>query len=162
MIVLALDLGTRTGWAVGCGESTRFGAEDFGLRAKESRGARFLKFSNWLEATLKGERIDLIAFEEVRAHRGVVAAHVYGGFEAILLAISERLQIPCGGVAVGTIKKCLAGTGRATKKQMVKAAIARGWAVGNDHDALGVLLAARRHLVPEKDGFITIWPENLP
>ena len=165
MKVLAIDLGTRMGWAIGTGTGTtaQFGTVDFKLRANESRGARFLKFQTWLETTLERERIDIIAFEDVRAHRGVLAAHIYGGFQAILFSLSERFQIPCKGLAVTTIKKSLTGTGRATKQQMIEAAKARGFAVGEDHDAadaIGVLVTARQRLIPDQDGFITL-PEYL-
>lgn len=97
---------------------------------------RYLRFKRWLtEIKASSETIDAVYFEEVRRHKGVDAAHAYGGFLATLTAWCEHHQIPYSGVPVGTIKKFATGKGNASKQQMVDAAYNAGYAVRVDDEA---------------------------
>src|SRR5689334_19002580 len=98
--ILALDLGTLTGWALRSAD----GVLPFKPQRFEGGGMRFLRFTRWL-SELKGDGIGVIYFEEVRRHMGVDAAHLYGGFMAHLSAWCEGQKIPYSGIPVGTIKK---------------------------------------------------------
>jgi Holliday junction resolvasome RuvABC endonuclease subunit len=141
--ILALDLGTTTGWALRQRNGlTVSGSRSFRPRRFEGGGMRFLHFSRWLdELRQAAESIDAVFFEEVRHHAGVDAAHCYGGFLAHLTAWCERFSIPYQGVPVGTIKRHATGKGNAGKEAMIAAMAARGFrpADDNEADALALL-----------------------
>lgn len=135
--LLALDLGTTTGWAVlGCDGSITSGTESFKPHRFEGGGMRFLRFKHWLtEVKHNCDGIDAVYFEEVRRHLGVDAAHAYGGFMAHLTAWCEHHQIPYQGVPVGTIKKHATGKGNAGKDEMIAAMKALGHSPADDNEA---------------------------
>ena len=135
--ILALDLGTTTGWAMLCDGTITSGSQSFKPQRFEGGGMRFLKFKRWL-ADMKycgTYGIEAVYFEEVRRHAGVDAAHAYGGFLAHLTAWCEHHQIPYQGVPVGTIKKHATGKGNAGKGDMIAAAILRGHDPEDDNEA---------------------------
>ncbi len=135
--ILALDLGTTTGWAVlGRDGSITSGSESFKPHRFEGGGMRFLRFKRWLtEIKQSTEGIDAVYFEEVRRHLGVDAAHAYGGFMAHLTAWCEHHQIPYQGVPVGTIKKLATGKGNAGKDEMIAAMKVLGHTPVDDNEA---------------------------
>jgi hypothetical protein len=69
--------------------------------------------------------LDVVVYEEVRRHRGVDAAHVYGGVVAQITAFCEEEGIPYRAYPVGTIKKRATGKGNADKVAVARAALAR-------------------------------------
>jgi hypothetical protein len=145
-VVLALDLGTTTGWALrGQDGGITSGTMTFKPTRFEGGGMRFLRFRGWLAevAALSGG-VARIVFEEVRAHVGTDASHVYGGFLATLTSWCEEHEIPYEGVPVGTIKRFATGKGNADKAKMVAAIQARGFlpADDNEADAIALLLWA--------------------
>ena len=129
---LALDLGTRTGYALE-GDPTLYGYVDFKNGRYEGGGMRYLRFSRWLDEVLPS--VSEVGFEEVRRHRGVDAAHVYGGLLAQLTARCEFHEVPYQGFAVGAIKRHATGKGNANKHQMVAAAQADGCKTTDDNVA---------------------------
>ncbi len=141
--ILALALGTHTGWALHQLDSTIIsGTEHFKPQRFEGGGMRYLRFKRWLtEIKQSCDDINSVYFEEVRRHAGVDAAHAYGGFMAHLTAWCEHHQIPYQGVPVGTIKKHATGKGNASKDQMIGAAQLRGHdpCDDNEADALALL-----------------------
>ena len=142
-ILLALDLGTTTGWALLSSDGhINSGSESFRPQRFEGGGMRFLRFKRWLtEIKQSCGGIDALHFEEVRRHVSTDAAHAYGGFLATLTAWCEHHQIPYQGVPVGTIKKHATGKGNANKDEMIASARARGFlpADDNEADALALL-----------------------
>jgi len=144
--LLALDLGTSTGWAMRADDGRIVhGTIEFRPGRFEGGGMRFLRFGRGLDEvreTAPGG-IAEIHFEEVRRHRGVDAAHVYGGLMATLTAWCERHSIPYSGVPVGTWKRPLTGKGNADKAKVMEAITARGFTPDgqDDADALGILLS---------------------
>src|SRR5512139_981517 len=141
--ILALDLGTQTGWALLTVDGRIIsGSECFKPHRFEGGGMRFLRFKRWLtEIKQSTDGLDAVYFEEVRRHAGIDAAHAYGGFLAHLTAWCEHHQIPYQGVPVGTIKKHATGKGNADKAAMIAAVRARGHnpADDNEADALALL-----------------------
>ena len=135
--ILALDLGTTTGWALrGSDGSVTSGSESFRPQRFEGGGMRFLRFKRWLtELKTVADGIDALHFEEVRRHVSTDAAHAYGGFLATLTAWCEHHQIPYQGVPVGTIKKHATGKGNASKDEVIAAMSARGHTLGDDNEA---------------------------
>lgn len=98
--IMALDLGTKTGWALRTRDGhITSGCESFKPQRFEGGGMRYLRFKRWLtEIKAIAGGIDALHFEEVRRHVGVDAAHAYGGFLATLTAWCEHHQIPYQGV----------------------------------------------------------------
>ncbi|MDP2434002.1 MAG: hypothetical protein Q8O33_18570 [Pseudomonadota bacterium] len=135
--ILALDLGTHTGWAIRLKDGQIISdTEDFKPQRFEGGGMRYLRFRKWLtEIKHSGDGIDAVYFEEVRRHAGVDAAHAYGGFMATLTTWCEHHDIPYQGVPVGTIKKHATGKGNAGKADMIAAATARGHTPVDDNEA---------------------------
>ena len=138
--ILALDLGTTTGWALRAPEGQiDHGFVSFKSQRFEGGGMRYLRFRRWLtemKATVEGTQgLGAVYFEEVRRHMGVDAAHVYGGLLATLTAWCEHHQIPYQGVPVGTIKKFATGRGNASKGEMIAAMKARGHSPADDNEA---------------------------
>ena len=139
--ILALDLGTKMGWAMQS-LSRVSGTVDFKNSRFEGGGMRYLKFNHWLDDMLHlAGSIDAIYFEEVRRHLGVDAAHAYGGFLAHLTAWCEQHAIPYQGVPVGTIKRHATGKGNANKAAMILAVKNLGYdpVDDNEADALALL-----------------------
>jgi hypothetical protein len=162
--ILALDLGTTTGWALGqatsnatpsatpqatgqdpsnaAGPLLTHGWVSFKPHRFEGGGMRFLRFTQWLNEAAKTavaqdpqNGLGAVYFEEVRRHLGVDAAHVYGGFLATLTGWCERIGVPYQGVPVGTIKRHATGKGNATKAMVIDAMRGKGFAVKDDNDA---------------------------
>jgi Holliday junction resolvasome RuvABC endonuclease subunit len=144
--ILALDLGTTTGWAMRtAGGQILSGTNDFRPRRFEGGGMRYVRFTDHLvELAMSAHGIGRVVFEEVRRHAGTDAAHVYGGFLATLTAWCEEYEVPYQGVPVGTIKRHVTGKGNADKAAMIAAVRARGYhpADDNEADAIALLLWA--------------------
>lgn len=122
MKILALDMATTTGYAFGPA-SNQSGCWKLQPSRFESAGMRFLRFEKLLAETIQKESIQLIAFEEVRAHNGIDAGHIYGGLLAVMQLVALRFNVPYKAFGVGTIKKIATGKGSANKHAMVEAAI---------------------------------------
>ncbi|WP_425385504.1 hypothetical protein [Tepidamorphus gemmatus] len=144
--ILALDLGTSTGWAIR-GHDGLITSGIVSLRPGrfDGGGMRYLRFTNWLtEIDRLSGPIAAIWSEEVRRHAGTDASHIYGGLMATLTAWAELRGVPYEGVPVGTIKRHASGKGNADKAAMVAAVRARGFrpADDNEADAIALLLWA--------------------
>ena len=147
LVILALDLGTTTGWALRSANGpVAHGFVSFKSQRFEGGGMRYLRFGRWLAdmLALSGSQtgsqtnlagIGAIYFEEVRRHLGVDAAHVYGGLLATLTAWCEHHRIPYQGVPVGTIKRHATGKGNAGKAEVIAAMKALGHPVTDDNEA---------------------------
>ena len=100
-VILALDLGQTTGWAVRNAEGViTHGTVQFRPGRHEGGGMPFLRFRAWLQEldeTVDG--IDAVFFEEIHRHRGTTAAQIYGGFLAHLSAWADMKQDPLRGRA---------------------------------------------------------------
>lgn len=81
--LLAIDLGTTTGWALRSVDGLiTSGTVSFRPGRYDGGGMRYLRFQNWLgEMDQLAGPIATIWFEEVRRHAGTDAAHVYGGLD---------------------------------------------------------------------------------
>jgi crossover junction endodeoxyribonuclease RuvC len=142
MNVLALDLGTRTGWALHVRGGKISGGTVNCAPGVHAPGQRWINFRNHL-ADMKraaGE-IQVVYFEDVKNHNGTRAAHVYGGFLAQLELWAAVNNVALAPVGVGQIKLGWTGSGRADKAQMIAEAKRRGFAPVDDNhaDALAIL-----------------------
>lgn len=145
-ILLALDLGTTTGWALRTGDARILsGTASFKPSRYDGGGMRYLRFGSWLDQLeIDASTIDAVYFEEVRRHVGTDAAHLYGGFLATLTSWCEQRSVPYQGVPVGTIKRHVTSKGNADKDAVLAAIRARGFFPSDDNeaDAIGILLWA--------------------
>ena len=123
--VLALDLGTKTGWAVGDPTGITAGTWDLKPRRYDSPAMRYVKFTARLNEIAGAYPITRIVFEEVRRHLGTTAAHVWGAFQAQMAIWADARKIPYEGLGVGEIKKHATGKGNANKGAMIEACRSR-------------------------------------
>ncbi len=152
-VLLALDLGTKTGWALRWPDGAiQSGTQSFAPRRFEGGGMRYVRFRAWLQQMQQmaaGSGIGGIVFEEVRRHLGTDAAHVYGGLLATLTAWADGNQpapIAYRGIPVQAIKAWATGKGNAPKDAVIAAMEARGFRPQDDNeaDALAMLAGAAR------------------
>jgi len=145
-VLLALDLGTTTGWAMALPDGGIVsGTVSFRPSRYDGGGMRYVRFRAWLDGIAEDTHgIAAIHFEEVRRHLSTDAAHVHGGLLAMLTAWCEERSIAYQGVPVGTIKRFIAGRGNADKAAVIEAVRARGYSPADDNeaDAIAILLWA--------------------
>ena len=148
--VIGIDLGTKCGWAVLKSDGTRVesGTWDLATQRHEGGGMRYVRFANKLRGFINNlDQYSLhVAFEEVRRHRGVTAAHIYGGLMATLQSVLELDKHPYVSIPVGTIKKHATGKGNSGKELMISTAEARwqeeGWQLKDDNEADALWVAS--------------------
>jgi Holliday junction resolvasome RuvABC endonuclease subunit len=123
MKVLGLDLGTHCGYAlIEDGRPIESGTWELKVSKLESPGMRYIRFRNLLSTLLGNHKVDLVAYELVRRHMGVEAAHIYGGLQAQMFATCDESQVQYTGIGVTTIKKRAIGKGKASKEEMISSA----------------------------------------
>lgn len=146
-MLLALDLGTTTGYAFGRQGVLVSGAVSFKPDKFAGGGMRFVLFRRWLHEL--PEIPTRVAYEAVRMHAAVDAAHIYGGLMATLTAWCEERKVPYEGVPVATIKKYWTGKGNAKKEHMIEAAQLLGFNPKDDNeaDALAIYHYIKAHEV---------------
>lgn len=144
--ILALDLGTKLGWAtVDRNGAVRSGSLKCLPRGNEAIGQRWSKFRGLLsDLSIEVCDFDAVYFEQVQRHAGTIAAHVYGGFLAHLEHWCAARNAEPIGVGVGEVKKAWTGNGAAKKHLMIAMAEQRGFrpADDNEADALAILSLA--------------------
>ena len=152
---IGIDPGTACGWAVLDFEGARLASGAWNLQGRryEGGGMRFVRFERLLTELIEAyEAFEPVhvAYEEVRRHRGVDAAHVYGGLVATLQRVCELREVPYTGVPVGTVKKVATGKGNANKRAMLNSALIH-WKPGIrefdrwTHDEADALWIAETH-----------------
>ncbi|WP_241061187.1 hypothetical protein [Achromobacter xylosoxidans] len=140
--ILALDLGTKLGWALQLrGRPITHGTESFTPRKSWSPGQRWQRFRTFLHEVVAHNNVHVIAYEDVKRHAGTDAAHAYGAFLALTELVADSHRVRLVPVGVGTIKKHWTGKGNADKAAMEAQARARGFRPesDNDADALAIL-----------------------
>ena len=146
MNTLCLDIGTHMGWSIDLsGISIESGVANLSVKKKQHQGVLYLNAKDLLEARNSEWKIDRIVYEDVKAHKGVQAAHVYGGLLGVVLSWAATRGVPCIGIGVGTIKKHATGKGNAKKDAMIASAVERGHSPADDNeaDAIAILYASR-------------------
>lgn len=145
MKILALDLATKTGWAlVVNGRVTESGVQDFSKRRGESNGVLFLRARKWLISFRALAAPDLVAYEQ--AHfRGGAATEICVGLQTRAQEIAAEWGVESAPVPTGTLKKWATGSGSADKAYMIEwatASIGRKPEDDNEADAIAVGLWA--------------------
>ncbi len=126
MNILALDLGTATGWALyrdGVVTSgTQVLATDKELAAQKKAGlARCCDFrASRLAALIDSKHpLDWVAFEDVQFMKGRAQAQLWGGFRAVVTMLYPAIKIQA--VTVVELKMFACNHGNATKEMMIAA-----------------------------------------
>jgi Holliday junction resolvasome RuvABC endonuclease subunit len=149
-VVIGLDLGTKTGWSVLDYSGNRLASGHWNFQPKrfESGGMRYIRFRAALRELIRAWPNSAVGFEAVRRHRGVAAAHVYGGLMATMQSLldDKEHKIPYLGIGVGTIKKHATGKGNAKKDMMIASAEERWgtdtWTCKSDDEADALWVAS--------------------
>lgn len=150
--VLALDLATRTGWAIRSFDGS-FASGVTPFLQTTNPGDRWDRFSMWLDAWGDGHP-DMIVYERPLLH------HVSGASSELAFGFSTRVQefgarrkiktIPIHNM---TLKKWATGDGRADKKKMIL--FARAWKLDvqddNEADALHLLHYALKVILKKRE-----------
>lgn len=144
MAALAVDVGTATGWALLDAQGRVLsGTEDLGAKRNSGAGMRYLNCRRWLDRMHAAHGLEEVAFEEVRRHQGVAAAHVYGGLVGILTGWCEEHSIPYTSVPVSAGKAAATGKGNASKDAVLVGV--QGWGFSpsfpDESDAIPILEA---------------------
>lgn len=171
MNVLALDLGTHTGWALAEDGRLESGVQVFDVKRGESPGMRYVRFNRWLQETvgpfarkvqpdphvITAPRIGLVVYEQTH-HRGGAATEVAAGFATRVQEWAASYGVEHATVHSATLKKWTTGSGRGDKDAMKKHATQRGWmgqrypatTDDNEVDAICLLHYALAELVPTR------------
>jgi Holliday junction resolvasome RuvABC endonuclease subunit len=141
--ILALDLGTTTGFAlIGPGVET---SGEWQLKEKrhQSQDIRYVNLSDNVDQVLFEYGIDELWYEAVQRHVSTYSAQVYGGYVATVQAWCNRNGIPFRSAGVGEIKKFATGKGNASKTDMVEYARKIGYDIkaSADNEADAIALA---------------------
>jgi Holliday junction resolvasome RuvABC endonuclease subunit len=137
--ILALDLGTTTGWAYREGARIESGVQTFDVKRGESPGMRYVRFNRWLDEMMRLRRGALLVFEQAH-HRGGAATEVAAGFSTRVLECAARLDLEHAAVHTATLKKFATGKGNAKKAEMLGAVCRRWKAVTDDNEADAIAL----------------------
>ncbi len=144
--VLALDLATKTGFAIrNAGGFVHSGTFDARGKAKDPPGVRWSNFRRFL-VDMKQANPDLVEihYEHVHRHIGTDAAHCYGALQALVELFAFNHQIELHAIGVGTWKKRFTGNGAAKKDDVIAVCRQLGFKPidDNEADALGILHCA--------------------
>jgi hypothetical protein len=124
--ILALDTGGKCGWVVGTTEPEAFGTASFDAT---DRAARWWAFHAWLADMVDTHEPELIAYE-APIHRGA-GSLTLAGFVVVAELVAYLHELGIVPVNNATLKKH-AGVRHG---KLVEVALARGWAVEDDHQA---------------------------
>jgi Holliday junction resolvasome RuvABC endonuclease subunit len=131
--ILAIDLGSKTGWAsitngiVTHGLITLIRRTGRKTKPDDHPGTKYNLFRKWLASTVILEKPDLIVYEKVMGHSQSTYAQMLNyGMRGILLAIADNKDIPVLSITQTELKKFATGKGNANKDDMMAAA-AKKW-----------------------------------
>lgn len=128
MPVLALDLATKTGWALlDRNGRTESGVQEFQLKRGESKGMRFLRFRKWMKDMLSlgelgsqySKEVPGLVIYEMAHHRGGDATELCVGLVTNVLADAAQHGLEHMSVHSATLKKFATGSGKSSKEEMI-------------------------------------------
>ena len=137
-VVLALDLATKTGFAVLRKDGTiRSGMVTLPDASKTPTGERLNRFRNWLNDTKARQGdIDFVVWEQPVVRYANAVAPLFQLVGTVCSwAEHHGIGYANSGVASTTIKKFATGRGNAKKPEMIKAAQEKGFDIKDDNEA---------------------------
>jgi len=125
MLILGIDPGTATtGFGLIKSVSGKVEVLDFGLIETEkdgSPGARLVSIYEQVQEIFEKYRPDVVAFERLFFATNAKTAMAVGQAHGVMIFAAAQANLNIFEYAPGTIKKTIAGDGRADKKVMQKA-----------------------------------------
>lgn len=88
----------------------------------DSSSLRYVQFEKRLIELIDVVKPEMVFYEKVHRHLGIVAAHTYGGFLATLTSTCAKRDIPYVGLSVQQIKIHATTKGNAPKMAMIRMA----------------------------------------
>ena len=165
--MLALDIATKFGWAVGSAESIPlFGSHQLPKpRYEGDFSARFLALAQWLHDAIDMHKPDMIVYEEPVMPRGVEMSTTWATTRLLIGLVSwadgvaEDRGLKAFEVNNSTWKKHFSGSGRAEKIDTIRRCFSLGLHPADDNaaDAIGILSYAL-HM----KGQPPAWDSGLP
>jgi crossover junction endodeoxyribonuclease RuvC len=157
--LLTLDLATYTGWASGSPDVQSAGEVRVGSIRLPATGddiGRYLDaFDTWLNSMISVEDPGLIVYEAPIIRQG--KTDINTAMKLMNLAghtefVCRKRHVQVRKADIGTVKKELAGSGRAEKDAMIAAAKAEGVDVKDEHqaDAFGIWKLSVRLYKPDE------------
>ena len=154
-MILALDLATKTGWAVVGLDGRRHSSGAWNCKSRRGAhpGHRFLRWLEEFKTVMNkhGSAVSLVVYEDIKRHSSSAAKDVYGGIRGLMMLECHRRGVDVVGYAVGTVKKAATGNGRAKKPEVI-AAMAERFGIelkdDNEADALAVAVTHVRTVGP--------------
>lgn len=126
--VLALDLGTSTGWCAGtAGKPTTDSVVLF--KAGYDNGAIAASLCDWLADMITMHDPTVIYFESPLNrgdHSGVQAGRILLGLSMVVELVAWRREVPCREANVSTVRKAVVGRGNARKPDVMTWCLANG------------------------------------
>lgn len=128
MKLLALDVATKTGWAVYANGVYSSGVKVLSpikkgrkLLPDDHPGQKFLEFAVWLHEVLTDYSITHIAYEVTGSQRGGKTNQLLLGLRGVLYGTAAKYEIPILETYPGSLKLHATGHGGASKEDMQKA-----------------------------------------
>lgn len=154
MRILAIDLSSHTGFAIGDTDGEpRCGTLEL-PKTGEDVGTFLLAFDCWIRDIVALEKPTVICFEApilMAGKTSLATARKLMGLASHTEFVAADLHITCREANIMTVKAFFAGTGRASKDDMIAAARRYGWTPRNDNeaDALAVWSYSSHTMAPQ-------------
>jgi len=133
--VLTIDIGRRSGWAIGerdavveSGVHSLYDEKDTDFTDSE----RFMAFFHFL--THYKHAVDMVVFEQVNGGTAGRQSTLYAGYRGVLLIWGQLNAKPVVPMAVSTIKKHFTGSGRGKKEAVMAECVRRGYKPFDDNE----------------------------
>ncbi len=140
--ILALDISTKTGWAV---SANQVSSGVFDMSKMPDHGQRGFHFHKWLADMIVEYHIDLMVCETSFATGFGKVDYILNGLQFVAHTVAYAHDIKRQTVPPKTIKKFTTGSGKASKDDMVAAVQKMGFpdVTSNDEaDAIALLTYA--------------------
>ncbi len=152
--ILALDLGTTTGWAIGVpGTMPICKSVSFPKASVSGPGRLYASFEDWLWDLIEVHQPVMIAYEAPmppQAMKGINAGRIALSLVGHLEQVCYRATIPCYEQDVWAVRGYFVAHRGAKKEAVMAECRKRGWAFDTDNaaDAAAVWAFACHHRAP--------------
>lgn len=138
-MILSLDFGETTGYALSTFPKFSSGIAKFKESKKQPN--KYASFKNFLSELIVARSPNRIVYEDVKRHSNTAAAHVWGGYRAVLEVTALENNIILYPLPVKTIKKIFTGDGNAGKEKVLEKCYELGYNISdhNEADAVAIL-----------------------
>ena len=171
-MILALDLGTSTGFAHGRGDSLPVVDSVTMPTTGDDVGAFLAFFRGWFVPTVRRLEPEFLVFEapilpaskwnaetkKVEGQTNLMTTRKLQSLAGVLELMCKDLELPCFEVHLGTAKKALTGNGAARKSDMLQSARRQGLELSAGNAAFDEADAFAIWLVGVQEKRADLWP----